>query len=290
MYYDRQSKTLKESIEYQEDLLKFLYGTIPGRFILKTIIIKPWFSNWRSKYQKSPASAKDIEPFIDKYKVNLKNVESEDWKCFNDFFIRKKNIDLCAAEDKLISIADSKLSVYQITEDLKLKIKNSIYSISDILNDENLAAEYKNGTCLIFRLSVDDYHRYHYPDSGSLVVNKKIPGVLHTVRSISDKYQVFSHNSREVNVLNTNHLGIITQIEVGALLVGKIINHDHKEFEKGQEKGYFEFGGSTIVLLLKENTVIIDDDIIKYSQQRIETKVSAGEAIGKIIKENNKNV
>ena len=86
-----------------------------------------------------------------------------------------------------------------------------------------------------------------------------------------------------------NNLGKVIQIEIGALLVGKIINHNNKTFIKGQEKGYFEFGGSTIVLLLKENTVILDDDIIKYSQQGIEVKVSAGEKIG-IIKENIKNV
>jgi len=289
MYYDRQSKEIKETIEYQENALKFLYGTIPGRLILKTIVARPWFSKMRSKYQKSNASVKKIEPFIEKYKVNLENIESENWKSFNDFFIRKKNINISSGKNDLISVADSKLSVYQISEDLQLRIKNSTYSVEDILNDEKVAAEFNNGLCLVFRLSVDDYHRYHYPDSGSLIVNKKIPGVLHTVRPISEKYKIFSHNSREVNILKMNNLGKVIQIEIGALLVGKIINHNNKTFIKGQEKGYFEFGGSTIVLLLKENTVILDDDIIKYSQQGIEVKVSAGEKIG-IIKENIKNV
>lgn len=289
MYYDRELKEIKEQKEYQEGLLKFLYNTIPGRFLLKNIVIKPWISEKRSKYQKSSASVKDIKPFIEKYNVLVNDNQINDWHSFNDFFTRKKDIVIDEKINSLISVADSKILVYQISNDTKLKIKNSVYSVSDIIKDDKLAAEYKNGTCLVFRLSVDDYHRYHYPDSGSLILNKKIPGVLHTVRPISDKYKVYSQNSREVNVLNMNHLGKIIQIEVGALMVGKIVNHGHKEFEKGQEKGYFEFGGSTIVLLLKENAVILDDDIIKYSQQGIETKVFAGEKIG-TIKENNKNV
>ena len=289
MYYDRQLKEIKEQKEYQEGLLKFLYNTIPGRFLLKNIVVKPWLSEKRSKYQKSSASAKDIKPFIKKYNVLVNDNQINDWHSFNDFFTRKKDVVIDEKINSLISVADSKILVYQISDDTKLKIKNSVYSVSDIIKDDKLAAEYKNGTCLVFRLSVDDYHRYHYPDSGSLILNKKIPGVLHTVRPISDKYKVYSQNSREVNVLDMNHLGKVIQIEVGALMVGKIVNHGHKEFEKGQEKGYFEFGGSTIVLLLKENAVILDDDIIKYSQQGIETKVFAGEKIG-TIKENNKNV
>ena len=289
MYYDRQLKEIKEQKEYQEGLLKFLYNTIPGRFLLKNIVVKPWLSEKRSKYQKSSASVKDIKPFIKKYNVLVNDNQINDWHSFNDFFTRKKDAVIDEKINSLISVADSKILVYQISDDTKLKIKNSVYSVSDIIKDDKLAAEYKNGTCLVFRLSVDDYHRYHYPDSGSLILNKKIPGVLHTVRPISDKYKVYSQNSREVNVLDMNHLGKVIQIEVGALMVGKIVNHGHKEFEKGQEKGYFEFGGSTIVLLLKENAVILDDDIIKYSQQGIETKVFAGEKIG-TIKENNKNV
>lgn len=289
MYYDRQLKEIKEQKEYQEGLLKFLYNTIPGRFLLKNIVVKPWLSEKRSKYQKSSASVKDIKPFIKKYNVLVNDNQINDWHSFNDFFTRKKDVVIDEKINSLISVADSKILVYQISDDTKLKIKNSVYSVSDIIKDDKLAAEYKNGTCLVFRLSVDDYHRYHYPDSGSLILNKKIPGVLHTVRPISDKYKVYSQNSREVNVLDMNHLGKVIQIEVGALMVGKIVNHGHKEFEKGQEKGYFEFGGSTIVLLLKENAVILDDDIIKYSQQGIETKVFAGEKIG-TIKENNKNV
>lgn len=287
MYYNRQTKRIEEDIEYQQSTLNFLYNSIPGRIILKLFVARPWFSKIKSKYQKSSKSKKDIAPFVKKYKIDIDNIDF--FNSFNDFFIRKKEIIIPENKNDFISIADSKLSVYKISEDLKLNIKNTVYTIEDILENKELAKRFNNGLCLVFRLSVDDYHRYLYPDSGSLLFNKKIKGLLHTVRPISSKYKIYSRNSREVSLLNTESLGDVIQIEVGALLIGKINNHQHKNFKKGQEKGYFEFGGSTIVLLIKENKVVIDDDIIKYSQQDIETKVYSGEKIG-TIKENNKNV
>ena len=110
--------------------------------------------------------------------------------------------------------------------------------------------------------------------------NYKIKGELHTVRPISEKYKVFSRNCREVSVIEYDNLGKCIQVEVGALLVGKIANNDKREFIKGEEKGYFEFGGSTIVLLLKENSVVIDKDIMEQMNKGREIQVCIGEEIG----------
>lgn len=171
--------------------------------------------------------------------------------------------------------------VYEIDDDLKMNIKNSIYTVGELLNDEKLSREYKNGTCLIFRLTVDDYHRYCFIDDGSLKYRKVINGRLHTVGPISSKrYKVYSENNREYSVLKTRNFGKVIQIEVGALLVGKIKNHSIKVFKKGDEKGYFCFGGSTIVLLFKEKVIKMDEDILEYSKAGIETKIKMGEKIG----------
>jgi phosphatidylserine decarboxylase len=134
--------------------------------------------------------------------------------------------------------------------------------------------------CLVFRLGVNDYHRYIFIDNGEMVENYKIAGELHTVRSISEKYNVFSRNSREISILRTEHIGDVAQIEVGALLVGAIKNNEKEQFVKGEEKGYFEYGGSTIVLLFEEGRISLDEDIIEQSKLGIETKVSIGERIG----------
>ena len=136
---------------------------------------------------------------------------------------------------------------------------------------------------MIFRLCVDDYHRYSYFDSGKQEGNHHINGVLHTVRPIAlSEEKVFSQNDREWTILHTDNFGDVTQIEVGAMMVGKIVNHRCcNSFIRGEEKGYFKFGGSTIVLLI--NNIKIDDDILENSSSGIETIVKLGEKIGEKI-------
>lgn len=70
-------------------------------------------------------------------------------------------------------------------------------------------------------------------------------------------------------------------MEVGALLVGKIENHSGAAYvQRGQEKGNFAFGGSTIILMTQKNRVISDEDICMRSRKGIETLVQMGEKIG----------
>lgn len=279
--YDRNGFYLEEK-EYLEGLLEFLYNTVIGRILLKNIVIRPWFSAWRGHYYDSTKSKKDIPSFVEKNNIDISVWNINEFKTFNEFFRRKKDIEIVCSDSDFISIADSKLSVYPIDENVILKVKKSVYSIEDIVGKKEIADEYRNGVCLVFRLGVDDYHRYIYLDNGKIVDNYKIDGELHTVRSISEKYNVFSRNSREISVLRTENMGDVIQVEVGALLVGAIKNNDKKEFLKGEEKGYFEYGGSTIVLLFKEGVVSLDEDIVTQSKLGVETKVSIGERIGTV--------
>ena len=181
----------------------------------------------------------------------------------------------------LISVADSKVLRYKITPKLTLNIKNGTYTLEELLKDKDIAKEYMGGECLVFRLCVDDYHRYIYIDDGEVQKTKRINGILHTVSPISDgKYKVYSQNSREWTLIKTKNFGDVIQMEVGAMCVGKIKNYTHKEVKKGQEKGYFEFGGSTIIVFIKKDEVRIDQDIIDNSFVGIETIVKQGEQVG----------
>jgi phosphatidylserine decarboxylase len=214
----------------------------------------------------------------------MEEYEEDNYKSFNDFFIRRIKTE-CRPVDynpkKLIAVADAKMLVYKISEDLKIRIKNSIYNVSELIKNQTLSEQYKDGLCLVYRLTVDDYHRYCYLDNGISNKSVKIKGVLHTVRPIAfDNYKVFSENSREYAVLHTENFDDVVQIEVGALTVGKIKNYNKEEFKKGEEKGYFEFGGSTIVLLIKNDIVTIDKKIMENSKKDIETKVQLGESVG----------
>ena len=135
---------------------------------------------------------------------------------------------------------------------------------------------------MIFRLCVDDYHRYCYIDDGEKEKNTFIKGVLYTVRPVAlENYNIYKENSREYTILHTDNFGDVVHIEVGATIVGRIKNH-HQEykFTKGEEKGMFEFGGSTIVLLLEKDKVNIDKEILDNTKDGFETIVKIGEKIG----------
>ena len=285
MKYIVRERNSKENIILESPkALDFFYGTFLGRIILRIFITKG-MANLLALYMNSGLSKHKIKKFVDKNDINLFEYDDKKYKSYNDFFTRKvlsEKRPINTTKDVLISPCDSKVSAYKIEEDLTLNIKNAYYSI-DTLVEKNIMEDYKGGTALVFRLSTDNYHRYCYIDSGSKGKNFHIKGVYHTVQPISlGRYNFYKTNSREWTILNTNNFGKVIQVEVGALAVGRIKNnHESYIFKKGEEKGYFEFGGSTIVLLFKKNVVKIDDDIYNNSKEGIETIVKYGERIGK---------
>lgn len=285
--YNRFTKLIYEEKQFMEKQLKLLYHTAWGRILLKLFFTTSLYSKLNGYYNHSTLSVKKIMPFIKEYDIDMRRYEDIKYKSFNDFFARKIKPETCAnliETDGLIAVADSKLLVYDINDNTEMYIKNRLYTIEDLLNEKELSKEYKNGLCLVFRLTVDDYHRYIYFDDGKLKINKKIRGKLHTVSPISfSEHKVYSENSREYTVIETKNCGVCVYMEVGALQVGKIRNHQLTTFNKGQEKGYFELGGSTIVLFLKKGVVELDKDIKEHSERNIETKVMIGERIGKIL-------
>lgn len=285
--YDRKSSVIYKEEQFKAKQSDFLYNTVAGRVLLKLFIASKTFSRLNALSNSGRKSIKKIKPFIEKYNIDMTDFEQKEYSSFNDFFARKFLPDkrpVAADKNALIAVADSKLSVYKIDDKLEIKIKNSVYTLEELTRDSKISGDYAAGTCLVFRLTVDDYHRYCFFDSGKLVSTKTINGCLHTVGPVSaERYKVYSENYRCVSFLKTEHFDETVTIEVGALLVGKIISHPMTDFKKGDEKGYFLMGGSTIVILLKRGTVKIDGDILVHSEQGIETKVKMGEKIGERI-------
>lgn len=280
--YDRNAQEVIVD-QGQNNLLKLLYSHLLGRCMLKVLTL-PFITHIGGAYMNSSFSKRKIQPFIDNNHIDMSQYEQKDYHSYNEFFTRhilegKRPIDL----DKNIFIApaDSKLTYYPITENIQLKIKDSLYSLEDLLQNKDLAKQYQGGICLIFRLTVDDYHRYCFVDSGTKEKDCYIKGIFHTVNPIAnDYYPIYKQNSRSYSVLHTDHFDDVIYMEVGAMMVGKIVNHDLQNFQKGQEKGYFEFGGSTIVVLLKKDIIEVDEDIMKNSSKHDETRVLMGEKIG----------
>ena len=279
---DRNSNIILE--EKSPKGANFLYKNFFGRIILK-LVNKRFVSSIGGWYMNRKISAKHINSFIRDNKINMDDYPKVKYKNFNEFFSRKiKNNKREFSKNKsdFCSPSDSKVTVYRINRKSTFIIKNKEYSIESILRDKELAKEYENGYFIVFRLSVDDYHRYSYIDDGKVLSEKKINGRFNTVGPVAfDHFKVYQENQREYQVLETKNFGKIVQMEVGALMVGRIVNRNIKEFRRGEEKGYFLFGGSTIVIMVKEGILTIDNDILENSKNNIETKVKQGNKIAK---------
>ena len=263
--------------------LHFLYNNWFGIMILK-FIYNHWFSKLMGLLLSTKISALIIDGFIKKHNINMSRFQKKRYKSFNDFFIRElKDNSVVQDTDVFISPSDGNLLVYEINETSQFNIKNATYSIADLLGEEE--DRYNGGYCLIYRLEATDYHRYCYIDRGTKEDNIYIKGVLHTVQEIAtDKYKIFHTNSREWTKMKTDNFGTITQIEVGALVVGKIDNyHESHGFTRGEEKGRFEFGGSTIIMLIEKDKVKIDDKFIHSGRDNVESHVLYGTEIGQKI-------
>lgn len=269
----------------QDRMLRALYGNAFGRMLLKPLTA-PVVSRLTGRILSTKASCCLIKSFVRSNGIDMSQFEDVKYRSYNEFFSRKirpeaRPID--ADPRHLISPCDSKLTVLPITPDTRLTLKHTEYTVASMLQNEALAARYAGGYALIFRLTVDDYHRYSYPADGSKEENVRIPGKLHTVNPIANDYfPIYKENSREYTVLHNDVFGDMVMMEVGALMVGRIVNHHGKTgVKRGQEKGYFQFGGSTVVVLLEADKAVIDADILENSSSGIETVVKLGEKIGR---------
>jgi len=297
LLYNRKTGSLEEETVFEKDVMEFLYGSRFGFFITELLFKHRWATELYARLQRGPGSKSKIRKFVESHGVNLDELERpvDSFNSFNEFFIRRlkpsaRPIDRDPAS--LISIADCRLSAYPIREDAVYPVKARSFTVAQLVGDgeaaasnaAGYAASYTGGLCLIFRLAPVDYHRFGYVDDCEQSPVEVVNGFYRSVHPLSlmKMKAVFTENRRECCVLKTANFGDVVHIDVGPTAVGRIVQR-HPEggrFARGEEKGYFEFGGSTVILLLKPGAAKIDDDIAEYSGRGIETIVRYGEKIG----------
>lgn len=287
--YNRRTGNIEHENTYKQKGLKFLYHHPVGKVITSGLLSQRYMSALYGAHMKSPRSKSFIQPFIEQYKIDVSEIKRplESFRSFNDFFIREL-VDGARVIDQepshLISPADSRLMVFNMASGLEIPVKGYWYSLLQLVKDKSIAKKYADGWCFVYRLAPPDYHRFCYIDNGKQEKVKRLRGVLNSVHPIAlkSKKSLLSKNYRELTVLHTENFGDVIHIEVGALLVGKVIQRDREEhsFRKGEEKGWFEYGGSTVIQLFTKDAIKPDDDIMKYSAKRIETLVKVGEKTG----------
>ena len=288
--YNRQTKKYDIELVSGEKSLKWLYGTNTGKSMVHILIKRKLASNLVGSFCDSKASKKRIKKFINNLNIDMSESlkPHNEFKTFNDFFTRKlkadaRNIDTNI--NNLITPGDGRLLAYEnISLNKIIQVKGFTYSLSELISDDDIAKQYNGGTCLVLRLCPTDYHRFHFVDSGIPTKTQKIKGHYYSVSpyALNKIPKLYCENKREWSILKSENFGDILCIEVGATCVGSIIQTytPLTHVSKGDEKGYFKFGGSTTILFLKEGFAKIDKDIIEQSNLGYETLVTMGEKIG----------
>ncbi|KAK4339990.1 hypothetical protein RND71_041452 [Anisodus tanguticus] len=303
LVYDRRKERLVEEIIDRKIVLsmraiyqsKFGLGLMDNgaKEILRSL------SEKQGKKMDSAESAKEIPNFIEFFKdqINMDEVKYplEQFKTFNEFFIRElkpgaRPIALEECDDIAVCAADCRLMAFNsVTDSIRCWIKGRKFSIQGLLGNETCSAEFVNGALVIFRLAPQDYHRFHFPVSGTIEKFIEKPGCLYTVNpiAVNSKYcNVFTENKRVVSIISTEHFGKVAFVAIGATMVGSI-NFSRKEgdyVKKGDEFGYFSFGGSTVICVFEKDSIKIDEDFLENSARSLETLVSVGMQLGVSVK------
>jgi phosphatidylserine decarboxylase len=287
-FIDRKTGKLITEKPPGEGFLKFLYYNPLGELALNFLVKRKLLSVLYGKMMDSSKSVKRIEPFVNQLAIDMTEAEKsiKDFTSFNDFFYRKLKTTSRPIEGGLISPADAKVIAFENIENLgDFYVKGQKFTLSTFLQNEELAKKHKDSALLIFRLAPNNYHRFHFPYSGKASQSTKIKGYYLSVSpyALTPNFtRVFCENKREYTLLTTENKGEIILSPVGATMVGTIIGTytPNSIINKGDEMGYFSFGGSSVVMLIEKGYFKIDSDILENSKNKMETAVKMGEQIG----------
>jgi phosphatidylserine decarboxylase len=239
--------------------------------------------------QKQSNSAQKIVPFIKKYGIDSSEFVENQFASFNDFFIRKLKPEarpIEAAPTVAVLPADGRYLVFDSIKSVDhFYVKGQKFDLVGFLQDPILVDRFYSGSMVIARLCPTDYHRFHFPCDGFVGPSRLIDGPLFSVNPLAlrKRFSIFSENKRMITEMKTTLFGELLYVEIGATCVGTI----HQTYlsnslvSKGDEKGYFSFGGSCVVLLFERGKIVFDQDLLKHSSQGIETKALFGQSLGK---------
>lgn len=286
-FYNRKKQTYETELVAGENYLNWIYSSPIGMKFLEIFVKKKLFSKIYGWYCDRNSSKSKIKNFVSELNIDMSICQTKlsDFTSFNDFFTRKLTKYARPISNDLMSPGDGRLLAYEnIDLENIIQVKGINYSLRELIKEDSVASKYKNGTCLVLRLCPTDYHRFHFLDSGTCSKVTKINGFYYSVNPIALKKvkKLFCENKREWSILHSDNFKDVLYIEVGATCVGTIIQTytPGTRIEKGDEKGYFKFGGSTIVLFLEKGAAKIDEDILEQTKLGYETQVLMGETIG----------
>ena len=290
-FFNRSKGTVETELVYGENWLKLIYDNPFGKLLLWAAVKKSWFSRWYGWRMSQPASKARIRPFIRKYKLDEEEFDSdpEGFRSFNEFFSRKLKPDARPIEQEnavAVFPADGRhLGVQDLSANLGFYVKGQKFDLPKLFQSEELAGRFRKGSLIISRLCPVDYHRFHAPVSGKISEARLINGSLFSVNPIAlrKRLSVFWENKRYLCMIDSDYHGKVAQFIVGATCVGSatFTFSQNQRVNKGEELGYFSFGGSSVLTLFEKDRLRISEDVQQHSQANIETYAKMGEEMGR---------
>ncbi len=292
-FYNRLTQRIETEAVYGEGALRFVYDRPAGKLALHALVKRKLFSDWYGRQMDAPKSAARIRPFIEKFGVDVGEFADpvESYGSFNDFFYRKLKPGArpIVADPASVALpADGRHFVIpDVSACQDFIIKGLRFNLAALLGDAALARRYEQGAVLISRLCPTDYHRFHFPCDGVPDQPKLIPGALYSVSPIAflKRPSIFWENKRYLTRLQAGNLGQVLLLEVGATCVGTVV-HTATPGEavlKGDEKGYFRFGGSCFITLFEPGRIRFCEDLVTQSAQNREVYARMGDAAGRAV-------
>jgi len=289
-YYHRYKKTVETEQVYGDKWLRWTYETVLGRAALGLLVKRAFVSRYYGWKMSQPASANKILPFIVDYNLDVDEFAKKPFafKTFNEFFYRalKEGARPIATGDRVAVLpADGRHLAFQTCDATEgFYAKGQRFDLAAFLGDPALAAEFGGGALLISRLCPVDYHRFHFPVSGTPGEPRLINGWLYSVSPIALRQNLayLWENKRMVTLVESPVFGRVALVEIGATMVGSIMQTflPGRAAVKGEEKGLFKFGGSCVVTLFKRDRIKLDADLVKYSAEGLEVYGRMGDRLG----------
>ncbi|HIG82026.1 MAG TPA: phosphatidylserine decarboxylase [Verrucomicrobiales bacterium] len=292
-FYNRTTGEVETEVVYGEQWLRWILFNPFGQIALHAVAKRAWFSRWYGWRMNSKSSASRVKPFIKQYDI----VESEhvkaadDFASFNDFFYRKLKPEarpVDAADDSAVFPADGRhLGFAKASAVEGVFVKGQRFNLSKLLGDQKLAERFADGAAVFSRLCPVDYHRFHFPVAGIPGEARLINGPLYSVNPLAlrDRLSILWENKRFITEIESEQFGKVLMLEIGATNVGSV-NHTFvptRPVAKGEEKGYFAFGGSATLTLFEPGRVKLDEDLLEQSAQQRELYAKVGDRLGTIL-------
>lgn len=289
-YLNRETDEIETEQVYGEGFLRWAYGNPLGKLALHGFVKRPFFSKWYGRKMDAPKTREKIAPFLEEYGLDAADFvkKPEEFESFNDFFYRKlKPGARPIAESEVVLPADGRhLGFAKASEISSVFVKGQKFDVAGLLGDTELAKKYEDGPLLLSRLCPVDYHRFHFPCAGTPGETKLVNGPLFSVSPLALRQRIsyLWENKRTVTELVTETMGTVICMEIGATCVGSIHQtyKAGKPVAKGDEKGYFAFGGSSTLLMFEPGTVKLAEDLLETSAKEMELYAKVGTEAGRI--------